>query len=270
VAGGLSLNAVVSHRRRTVQPFLDVAGFQNLLLLRGVTPNARVAVGLQLESNGQCVGGVRIRFLCPPNLFVGSEQMLNMVSELVRDHVGLGEVAGRPEPTAQLVVEREVDVDLLVERTVEWSHRGLADAAAGLGRVAEKHELGVVPRRSHRRGQQLRPRYLRRVEHERDELYFLRLFGSLLNGRSLARRLLNRLVAAAGDEISAEHEAQDQQDHGAADADRHAKARSTTIFDVAAWAARAPSHRIVRLGPPRERQKAGRAAMPQSPTFRAA
>ena len=38
------------------------------------------------------------------------------MSELVRDHVRLGEIAGRAEPRAQLVVEREVDVDLLIER----------------------------------------------------------------------------------------------------------------------------------------------------------
>ena len=41
------------------------------------------------------------------------------MAELVGEHVGLREVAGRAEPAMQLVEEAEIEIDLPVRRTVE-------------------------------------------------------------------------------------------------------------------------------------------------------
>ena len=84
------------------------------------------AVGLQLEPHRE------LRWPDPGpaccsllDLAADAEQVLHVVADLVGDHVGLGEVAGRAEAVAQLLVEAEVDVDLLVGRAVERPHRGL-------------------------------------------------------------------------------------------------------------------------------------------------
>src|SRR5690348_16321154 len=114
------------------------------------------------------------------------------MSELVRQHICLREVARRAESRTQLIVESEVDVDLLIERAIEGSHCLTADAATGLRRIAEQHELGVMPGRSRLLRKELRPRCLRRVEHEGDELHFLRFFRRLLDRRDFAIRALWR------------------------------------------------------------------------------
>ena len=53
-----------------------------------------------------------------------------MVAELVGEHVGLGEVARRAEPRAQLAEEAEVEVDRLIGRAVERAGGGRRHAAA--------------------------------------------------------------------------------------------------------------------------------------------
>ena len=53
-----------------------------------------------------------------------AEHVLHVVADLVREHVGLREIAGRAEALAQLVVEAEVDVEVLVGRAVERPGRG--------------------------------------------------------------------------------------------------------------------------------------------------
>ena len=70
-----------------------------------------------------------------------------MVADLVRDDVGLGEVAGRPEPVAQIAVERQIDVELPVAGTVEGPDRRLGEAAGRVDGAAEQHEprLLVLP-----------------------------------------------------------------------------------------------------------------------------
>src|SRR4051794_37288289 len=73
--------------------------------------------------------------------------MLDVMPELMRDDVCLGELAGRAETLAKVVVESEIDVDLLIVRTIEWSDRRLADAARRLRRVAIHDERRVAETR---------------------------------------------------------------------------------------------------------------------------
>jgi hypothetical protein len=92
--------------------------------------------------------------------------MLHVMPDLVGDDVRLREVARRAETAPQLVIEAEVDVDLLVQRTVKRPHRRLADAARRRRRAAKHHDgrLAIpVP-------EQLPPRVLGVVDNEVDEL----------------------------------------------------------------------------------------------------
>ena len=84
-------------------------------------PHAREAVGLQLHA-APAARWPRARrraqrlLLQRLHLVGDAEQRLHVMADLVRDHVGLREIARRVEALLQLVVEVEVDVDLLVER----------------------------------------------------------------------------------------------------------------------------------------------------------
>src|SRR5689334_24845057 len=95
--------------------------------------------------------------------------MLNVMPQLVSQHVCLREIAGRPESALQFVVETEIDVDLLIQRTVERSHRRLRGSTAGLRRVAEEDEFRVLIRNVSV-AKDRTPRVLYIVEHERHKL----------------------------------------------------------------------------------------------------
>ena len=57
-----------------------------------------------------------------------SGQVLHMVADLVRDHIGLSELAGRGKAPGELFIEAQVDIDLAIARTVERSHRRISGA----------------------------------------------------------------------------------------------------------------------------------------------
>ena len=68
-----------------------------------------------------------------------------MVADLVGNHVSLGEIAGRTEAPAELVIEGEVDIELVIVRAVERPDRGARRAAArrGLLGAFEAETLGL-------------------------------------------------------------------------------------------------------------------------------
>src|SRR5687767_3509240 len=124
------------------------------------------------------------------------------MSELVRDHVGLREVARRTEALMKRRKESEIEINLLVERAVERPHRRLARAATRLHVVAEKHQLRLTVLAAVLR-EYLGPDSLGVVEHERDELDEAPLFRCFLD-----RALFGggrRPGAAATEDVGAEN-----------------------------------------------------------------
>ena len=123
-ARGALLDAVVADGGGRVQPVRDVLVGQvldeaGLDRVRG--PDAGVAVGLQLQPHR----AGRLPLAVSAHLLIGAQQVLDVVPVLVGDHVRLGErAAARAEAGAQVVVERQVDVDLLVGRAVERADGG--------------------------------------------------------------------------------------------------------------------------------------------------
>ncbi len=116
---------------------LDVALLQQLLA-RVVAPHAGEAVGLQLLQHRQPVAldlaGALTGRLHPLRQ---AEQRLQVVADLVRDDVGLGEVAGGAELLVEFAEEAEVDVELLIGGTVErarpptsWCRTPIATASS--------------------------------------------------------------------------------------------------------------------------------------------
>jgi len=93
-----------------------------------------------------------------------------LVADLVGDHVGLGEIARRVEPVAQLPVEREVDVHAAVTRAVERAHGPLGEATCGLYGAGEQDELRVFVGAVQLLAEHAGPRVLGVGQHHRDEV----------------------------------------------------------------------------------------------------
>src|SRR6185437_327633 len=110
--GGLLLEAVVADRGGGVERLGDLAAAHFPGRVRRVAPDARVAVGLQLERDREAAARLRVLLLRAPHLPLGADQVLHAVAVLVRDDVGLREVAAaRMETPLQLVEEAEVEID---------------------------------------------------------------------------------------------------------------------------------------------------------------
>ena len=152
VALASPLQTVIADRGRGLHGRLDVAGLdQSPLLLRVVRPHAGEAVGLQFDPHLELVGlGLVQAALHLLHLRQDAEQVLHVVSDLVRDHVGLGELAAlaadlaAAETSLEVLEERGVEIDLPIVRTIERSHRGLrepARRARGAGEHDQRRRL---------------------------------------------------------------------------------------------------------------------------------
>lgn len=111
---GHPLQTVVAHGCRGRHSRRDVRVVDDLALLRGMAPYARVAIRLQFQTHRK---RFRLRWLAirqPVHPVLDAQQFLHVVTYFMRYHIGLRELAWRPEPLAQLVKESQVDVDLLI------------------------------------------------------------------------------------------------------------------------------------------------------------
>src|SRR6185503_20838180 len=97
-----------------------------------------------------------------------AELVLHVMPDLVRDDIGLREVAGRAEALRQLVEEGEIDIDLRIARAVERPGRRARVAAGGIDRVREEHQPGWLISVD-----ELRPHVFGRGENGRCELSYL-------------------------------------------------------------------------------------------------
>src|SRR3984957_2405029 len=223
-----------------------------------VRPNTGEAVGLQLDLDLQMVG----RRLALHGLLLllhprqDAEQVLHVMADLVGDHISLGEFAGLAagiaalEARLDLLEERGIEIDLLVDRAIERPHGASRRAAARVGRAAvhdqRRRPIGLAVL-----GEDVLPLDLGAAQYARHEAAHLVLGHA---GLPLARgRLHLRLIAAAGEQfgapdqnprIDAERPADQPQHHDGADAQAAASARQAaeaaaaflaTILDVAAF-----------------------------------
>ena len=116
-----------------------------------------------------------------PHPLLDAEQLLHVMAELMRDHVGLREIAGVAAEVLQLLPERQVDVDLFVFGTIERTRRRLRRSAAGIRDIAIQHQLGV-PILPSVLGEDLRPGLLRVIEHKADEVHIAVFAGDCWTG----------------------------------------------------------------------------------------
>src|SRR5690554_6547282 len=107
LAGGAARHAgeaVVADGGGRVEPLLELAGLEDAATVRRRRPHARVAVGLQLERHRELVRLPRSCLLTLPHLVERAREVLEVVPDLVGDHVRLRQVAGGAVMEAQVVV----------------------------------------------------------------------------------------------------------------------------------------------------------------------
>ncbi len=245
----LLLQAVVADRGRGGERLGGVARVELLHEAGMVSPDARVAVGLQLHFHGDLVvlglrGAATRRFEA---LEVAGE-LLHVVAHLVRDHVGLGEIARRAEAVLQLAIEGQVDVDAMVIGTIERTHRRLREAARGLHRAGEEHELRILVVAPELLLEDRAPGVLRVREDDGHELRHLVLGGGSGSSRVCRRPRVpgNGLSLAAAVEDDGgvpAHEVHHEGEDGHADAAAYdGQPAPAGINDVVASPAFFPSH----------------------------
>ena len=204
-------------------------------------PDAGVAVSLEFKADGAAVGPARAH---PLGLLAGAGQALHVVADLVGDHIGPRRIASGPVFGLQLLPERQVQIDLVIGRTIERPHGGLPGPAAGAGRLIVDHHRG---RRAIGLASGLEDRFPNVIDIGGDHID--EAGGVVGRSPALAFLLLDLLAAAADHRqgrrrIDAEHEiAHQRQDHPArADAADPGGAHAAPVLDIAALAAVLPTH----------------------------
>jgi hypothetical protein len=70
---------------------------------------------------------------------------LNVVTDLVCDHIRLGEVAWCGQAPFNYAVEARIDLELLIPRAIEWADvEGRVAAPAGGHAIAKHDERGML------------------------------------------------------------------------------------------------------------------------------
>src|SRR5712692_2618283 len=260
VALRLPLQAVIADGGRGLERSFDVALLDQIpALLRTLGPDPGETIGLQLDLDLQVIRlDLADGVLTLLHLRQDAEQILHVVTDLVGDHVSLGELArlavvAAAEPALQVAEERRVEIDPLVVGTIERPHGGARGAAGRARRAGEHHQRGrpVAPALLL---QQIPPYRLGAAEHGRHELA-----GAVAWRAGLGRGAIGRVIgmAAAAEQaprVEAERPAEEPEHDQRADAhparaDREAEAApavtallAAAILDVVAARQLIPAH----------------------------
>src|SRR6185369_1872343 len=97
------------------------------------------------------------------------------MSNFMRDHVRLREISGRLELASQLFIKREIDVNLFITRTIEWSNSSACDSTRRLHPIGKEHErwLSILPSVL---AKHVSPNIFRLRQHHSDKLFHLIFF----------------------------------------------------------------------------------------------
>src|SRR5262245_50925014 len=94
-------------------------------------PDAGIAVCLQLETHRQAFCAIPFTAKRRVHACARPEKILDMMTDLVRDHVRLRKIAGRPESPRELLIKTQIDVYAFVLRAIERTCRRGAVSTSG-------------------------------------------------------------------------------------------------------------------------------------------
>ena len=86
------LEPVIANGRSRVEALLRISWLKGDATRCLGTPYAGIAIGLELQPNGQFVGIVRASLLRSTDLLIDALKVLDVVANFVGQHVGLGEI----------------------------------------------------------------------------------------------------------------------------------------------------------------------------------
>ncbi len=87
-----------------------------------------------------------------------------MMANLMGNDIGLGKIARRAKPRFHVLIKAQIDIDLLIERTIEGTHGSLRHAAGRLNIAREQNEFRLLVLPTHL-SEDLVPDPFGRAEH---------------------------------------------------------------------------------------------------------
>lgn len=188
-----------------------------------VRPHAGKTIGLQFQPHTE---GVEFCFAHPAahllHLAADAQQVLHMVADFMRNHVGLCKVPWRAKALGQGFIKRKVDIHLLVSRAVKRAHCRLpCTATASAGLASKQHQTWFLVSRA-TFGKNIFPNVFGIGQHGG-----YKFTHTVIGGRALCRAGLRHLGrgrfatqhAQNGQRIDAENPATNQRHHDRTDAD---------------------------------------------------
>ena len=144
-AARLPLQPIIANGGRGRHRLLQVILVQIVVpRLHLVRPHAGQAIGHQLGLDRYRIALIRVLLFRRLNFRQQPHQVLHVMADLVRDHVGIGKVTTAAQLGLHILEESCVEVEFMVIGTIEWPHRRLGGATPGLGRTREQHEDGLL------------------------------------------------------------------------------------------------------------------------------
>src|SRR5882724_8873329 len=110
----------------------------------GMAPDPGETIRLQLELHRQWIGLRAIRPAQPLHFAFDPKDLLDVMSEFVRDHIGLRKLTGSSKTPFPLVEEPQIEVDFFVAWAVEGPRGGVGLPACGWVGIAIHNHLGVA------------------------------------------------------------------------------------------------------------------------------
>ena len=243
----LFLQRVVADRLGSAHSLLDIASFQ---CAGPRCPYAGIAICLELDADLHLVAfglpKARLSCLGPVERAL---QVLDMMTDFMGDDIGLGEISGSAEATAQLLEKGRIDVDALVARTVEGPHGRLSRAATGLIVVGIGNH-GRRPIGGPGLSKDLTPDLFRTSQDLGQEAPLLVWKGRLAAASAAAKhsapaaQLSQGTIAEAQDDDADDAEARrhQRQQHTEPASQVKSTAASCTVFEVTAFRSVAKAH----------------------------
>ena len=112
-----------------------------------MSPAASQIVGKQLDAHTLLVGlstALTVARHLAVNLLQHTSLLLNMVPNLVSNHIGISKVAIGTKLLFHTHEERQVAIKALVTAAIERTHSSLTLTASSAGSATVKHHFGVV------------------------------------------------------------------------------------------------------------------------------
>ena len=141
----LALETVVANGVCRAKSFLNIPFFEETLVFGLTGPYPCEEIGLELETHRQIVSlSLACSGLSGVNPVGNPQQPLDVMPNLVSDHISLGEITWRAQALFHIAIKREIDIDLLIARAVKRPGRASGHSASRLHPIREKNQCGIA------------------------------------------------------------------------------------------------------------------------------